>query len=55
MISVLAVVVVSWVALVAVVLGMVRAGTSTPMPRPTPQRFDTPDTIPLHGDYRQAA
>jgi hypothetical protein len=55
MISVLAAVVVFWIALVAVVLGMLHAGTSAPTPRPAPQRLVTPDRIQLHGDHRQAA
>ncbi len=55
MISVLALVVVFWIALVAVVLGVLHAGTSAPTPRPAPQRLVTPDAIQLHGDHRQAA
>jgi hypothetical protein len=55
MITVLAVVVVFWIALIAVVLGMVHAGTSAPTPRPAPERLVTPDGIQLHGDHRQAA
>jgi hypothetical protein len=55
MIPVLAVVVVFWIALLAVVLGMLHAGTSAPTPRPAPQRLVTPDAIQLHGDHRQAA
>jgi hypothetical protein len=55
MIPVLAVVVVFWIALLAVVLGMLHAGTSAPTPRPAPQRLVTPNAIQLHGNHRQAA
>jgi hypothetical protein len=47
------VILVIWIALLALLSGMFRIGTSTPTTRPGPHRFT--NTINLDGDRRQAA
>ena len=49
------VILVIWIALLALLLGMLHIGTATPTPRPAPHRFLTSNTIDLDGDRRQAA
>jgi hypothetical protein len=48
-------VIVTWVALTAVVLDMFRVGTSTPTPEPAPRTLLAPAEIELVGQKRPVA
>lgn len=43
-----------WVALVALMLGMFHVGSGTPTPRPAPHRLRTSDTVELGDDRRKS-
>ena len=49
------VILVIWIAPLALLLGMLHIGTGTPTPRPEPHSFLTLNTVDLDGDRRQAA
>jgi hypothetical protein len=46
---------VTWVALMALVVGLLKVGTSTPTPQPAPRRPLAPATIQLVGQQRHVA